>query len=159
MSVGTKSADRQMSGLAGEFFVAAELLKRGLQTSITFGNAKQIDLFAHCPDTNRTFTVQVKSLRFKNFFPISSIIADHIYVFVILNGPAQAVQYFIVPGKQMIDDPQTFDYVDPKFSGLAYKVLLPFENAWHLFFEPGLISSPKALLDRHLAGLELLNNL
>jgi hypothetical protein len=39
-----KSAvDRSMTGLAGELFVAAELLKRGLQTSITFGNAKQID--------------------------------------------------------------------------------------------------------------------
>lgn len=30
-----------------EFFVAGELLKRGLQTSITFGNAEAIDIFAH----------------------------------------------------------------------------------------------------------------
>ena len=35
-----KKHERQMTGLAGELFVAAELLKRGLQTSITFGNAK-----------------------------------------------------------------------------------------------------------------------
>ncbi len=41
--------DGNITGLAGELFVAAELLKRGLQTSITFGNAKQIDLFAHNP--------------------------------------------------------------------------------------------------------------
>jgi hypothetical protein len=37
--------DGQVSGLAGEFFVAAELLKRGRQTSVTFGNAKGVDLF------------------------------------------------------------------------------------------------------------------
>ncbi len=36
-----------MIGLAGELFVVAELLKRDLQISITFGNAKQIDLLAH----------------------------------------------------------------------------------------------------------------
>ena len=30
-------ADGQLSALAGEFFVAAELLKRELQTSVTFG--------------------------------------------------------------------------------------------------------------------------
>ncbi|GLW61739.1 hypothetical protein Hthe01_20880 [Hydrogenophilus thermoluteolus] len=42
-----RRADGQVTGLAGEFFVAGELLKRGLQTSITFGNAKAIDIFAH----------------------------------------------------------------------------------------------------------------
>ena len=42
-----KRADGQVTGLAGELFVAAELLKRGLQTSVTFGNAKAIDLLAY----------------------------------------------------------------------------------------------------------------
>lgn len=46
--------DGNMTGLAGELFVPAELLKRGLQTSITFGNANQIDLFAHNPKTGET---------------------------------------------------------------------------------------------------------
>jgi hypothetical protein len=32
--------DGQVSGLAGEFFVAAELLKREMETSITFGKDK-----------------------------------------------------------------------------------------------------------------------
>jgi hypothetical protein len=59
-------ADGQLSALAGEFFVAAELLKRGLQTSVTFGNAKAIDLLAHNPAIDHTFPVQVKALRKKN---------------------------------------------------------------------------------------------
>ena len=66
-----KRADGQITGLAGELFVAAELLKRGIQTSITFGNAKAIDLLAHNPDTGRNFTVQVKAIRKKNVFPIA----------------------------------------------------------------------------------------
>ncbi len=35
--VSKQRSDGQKSGLAGEFFVAAELLKRGLQTSLTLG--------------------------------------------------------------------------------------------------------------------------
>jgi len=50
-------ADSHLSGLAGEFFVAAELLRRGIQTSVTFGNAKAIDLLAHNPSTGDAFTV------------------------------------------------------------------------------------------------------
>lgn len=54
-----------MSGLAGELFVAAELLKRGLQTSVAIWNAKQIDLLPHNPRIGHNFTIQVKSLRDK----------------------------------------------------------------------------------------------
>jgi hypothetical protein len=60
-------SDGQKSGLAGEFFVAAELLKRGLQTSLTLGNAKSIDLFA-INDKHTRFTIQVKALRSPNYF-------------------------------------------------------------------------------------------
>jgi hypothetical protein len=131
-----KREDGQMTGLAGEFFVAAELLKRRILTSITLGNAKHVDLLAYNPDTKRKFTVQVKSLRYKNYFPVRSIVADHIYVFVILNEPDKAVQYFIISGKAMLADPDTFAYEDPKFSGLYPKVLIPYENKWDLFFDP-----------------------
>src|SRR5438034_5271089 len=93
-----KRADGQVTGLAGEFFVAAELLKRGLQTSVTFGNAKAIDLLAFHPGTGRSFTVQVKALRSKNYFPIKpkGVNPDHIYVFVLLNKPGQSAEYFVV---------------------------------------------------------------
>ena len=47
--------DGQMTGLAGELFVAAELLKRGLQTSVTFGNAKAIDLLAYNQEVQKEF--------------------------------------------------------------------------------------------------------
>jgi hypothetical protein len=136
-------ADSQISGLAGEFFVAAELLKREIQTSVTFGNAKAIDLFARNPRTGRTFTVQVKALRSKASypFPISPdrVVRAHTYVFVLLNKPAQPVQYFIVPGSILIDEPNRFGrwYTDPKFSGIRPDDLREFENNWGAFEEFG----------------------
>ena len=136
-----KHADGQITGLAGELFVAAELLKRGLQTSVTFGNSKAIDLFAHNPTTGRTFTVQVKALRAKNFFLIGhdKIEPNHTYVFILLNKPGQAVQYYVVPGQVLAQEPEKFTkyFRDRKMPGIHPKVFqeLGYENAWGVFDE------------------------
>ena len=86
--VSKQHSDGQKSGLAGEFFVAAELLKRGLQTSLTLGNAKSIDLFA-INDKGMSFTIQVKALRMPNYFLIDLERVQNAcyYVFVVLNKP------------------------------------------------------------------------
>ena len=134
-----KRADGQMTGLAGELFVAAELLKRGLQTSVTFGNAKAIDLFAHNSKTGKTFTVQVKAVRSRNFFLISheKVDSQQIYVFVLLNKPGQSVQYFVVPGSDLAHEPERFSkyFKDPKMPGIHPKTFeeLGYENAWGVF--------------------------
>jgi hypothetical protein len=129
--------DGQKTGLAGEFFVAAELLKRGFQTSVTFGNAKAIDLVAVHPETGRVFTVQVKSLRSRNFFPIdhSRIQREQIYVFAILNKPGEPVHYFIVPGTVLADEPDRFGkwFRDPKFPGINPAQLQDFAERWTIF--------------------------
>jgi hypothetical protein len=124
--------DGQMTGLAGEFFVAAELLKLGLQTSITFGNAKSIDLLAHCAATRRNFSVQVKALRSKNWFLLNRdrVMDNHIYVFVILNEPGDAVQYFVVPGADLRSNLELFGsgFDDPKMPGVYPTSLAPYAN-------------------------------
>lgn len=128
-----------MTGLAGELFVAAELIKRGLQTSVTFGNAKAIDLLAYNPVTKRTFVVQVKSLRSKNFFLISrdKVEPEHTYVFVLLNGADEHVQYFIVSGADLCSDPAKFSkwFTVEKMPGIHSNLLteLGYENAWGVF--------------------------
>lgn len=130
-------ADGQISSLAGEFFVAAELLKRGFQTSVTLGNAKAIDLLAVHPETGRTFAVQVKALRSKNYFPIrpKSVRRDHVYVFVLLNKPGQPVEYFVVPGAVLIDERARFgkDFEHPTFPGIHPRVLQEFRDNWRAF--------------------------
>jgi hypothetical protein len=133
-------ADGQISGLAGELFVAAELLKRGLQTSVTFGNAKSIDLLAHCPQTGRVFIVQVKTVRSRNWFLLnrSRIDDGHLYVFVILNRPGVPVQYFVVPGIELKTNNALFGkgFADSKMPGVYPTALTQFENNWSAF-EPG----------------------
>jgi hypothetical protein len=133
----TQRADGQITGLAGELFVAAELLKRGLQTSVTFGNAKAIDLLAFNPATEKTFTVQVKAVRRPNAFPINHarVSALHVYVFVVLNRPDERVQYYVVPGSVLFHEPDRFSkwFRDPKFPGISVKYLKEFENCWEIF--------------------------
>ncbi|MFK4706242.1 hypothetical protein ABIC83_003081 [Roseateles asaccharophilus] len=134
--------DGQMSGLAGEFFVAAELLKRGLQTSVTFGNAKSVDLLALHPLTGKTFVIQVKTLRSNNYYLLwhEKVEPTHVYVFVLLNRPGQAVRYFIVPGHDLKDDQVRFGkgFFDPKMPGIQPKTLqeLGYEDAWEATFGP-----------------------
>lgn len=51
---------RNSTGLSGEYFVAAELLRRGFNVAITMGNANAIDLIAE--KKGKTFPIQVKSI-------------------------------------------------------------------------------------------------
>lgn len=62
--------DRQKSALAGELFVAAELLKRNYQVSLTFGTAKAIDLFVYNEDIDHTY-LMFRSRRYENQIVIS----------------------------------------------------------------------------------------
>ena len=91
------SPDRNSSHLAGEYFVAAELYRRGYSVAMTLGNAKAIDLFAE--REARTVNVQVKAIRNKKSigWPImrDAIKDNIIYVFVCLNDPGQPPEYFI----------------------------------------------------------------
>ena len=58
--------DKQRLGMAGEFSVCAELLKRGYNASITMGNAKAVDIVVFQQD--QTYRrIEVKTSRDKRF--------------------------------------------------------------------------------------------
>jgi hypothetical protein len=133
-----KRRDSQKSGLAGELFVAAELLKRELQVSLTLGNAKSIDLFAYSEQKGKTYEIQVKTLRTSNCYLIrvQDVIPDHIYIFVLLHKPGQAVEYFILSGQEIIDNEKTLyggGDGSQKMSGLLMTPLKAYRDRWHLF--------------------------
>jgi hypothetical protein len=136
-----KRADSQLSSMAGEFLVAGKLFKRGYQVAVTMGNAKAIDLFVHNPITDKTFTVQVKALRQKNYFPIrkEDVKKDHVYIFVILNPGNPTEDYFIIWGEEIIWDINKFfgsSYVREKpstFPGIYYRSLEEYKDNWKLF--------------------------
>jgi len=127
--------------MAGEFLVAGKLFKRRMQVSVTMGNAKAIDLFVHNPRTDRTFNVQVKTLRSKNCFLMrrESIKPGHVYVFVLLNQDDQDEQFFIVPGESIRRDINRFfgsSYAGETPSTMPavnYGPLKEFEDNWELF--------------------------
>jgi hypothetical protein len=89
--------DRNSTHLAGEYFVAAELYRRGYSVAMTLGNAKAIDLFAE--HDARTVNVQVKAIRNKKSigWPLMrDAIKDNIvYVLICLNDPGTPPEYFI----------------------------------------------------------------
>ena len=95
-------SDRNSTHLAGEYFVAAELYRRGYSVALTLGNAKAIDLFAE--RDVRTVNVQVKAIRTEksvNFGLRKDAIKDRIiYVFVCLNLPGTPPDYYICTSEQ-----------------------------------------------------------
>ncbi len=89
------------TGLSGEYFVAAELLRRGYSVGITIGNAKAIDILAE--KDGKQFIIQVKAIfKKKNVgWPIMSdkVNESIFYVFVNLNGDKMiGPDYFIATG-------------------------------------------------------------
>lgn len=99
--------ENQLTGISGEFFVAAELAKRNFQVAISLGNAKGVDLFATHPETGKTFEIEVKTLRSKpNCFTLKSerIQDNKAFIFVYLNDRYEAPDYYIVIGKELRND-------------------------------------------------------
>jgi hypothetical protein len=90
------------SHLAGEYFVAAELYRRGYTVAMTLGNAKSIDLFAE--RDGRTVNVQVKAIakRQNVGWPImrDKVLPGIVYVFVCLNAPPAPPSYFIATSEE-----------------------------------------------------------
>lgn len=137
--------DHQMIGAAGEFLTAGKLFKRGYQVSVTYGNAKAIDLFVLNPRTGRTFKVQVKSQHRKNCFPVrrESIDRDVILVFVRLNAPDDAEEFFVVAGRTILADISRYfgsSYRNPEhpssFPAVNYGPIEPHRNGWSVFDVP-----------------------
>lgn len=87
---------RNSTGLSGEYFVAAELLRRGFSVGITMGNAKAIDILAEKDD--QQFVIQVKSIyKKKNIgWPLmkDKINLNHYYIFVNLNADVMSLPDF-----------------------------------------------------------------
>lgn len=94
--------DRNSSHLAGEYFVAAELYRRGYSVAMTLGNAKAIDLLAE--HDGRKVSVQVKAIaRPKSVgWPMMQerVIPWVTYVFVCLNEPPETPNYFIATAEE-----------------------------------------------------------
>lgn len=94
--------DKNSTHLSGEYFVAAELYRRGYSVAMTLGNAKAIDLFAERGE--HTVNVQVKAIRDKKSsgWPMmkDKVITNIIYVFVCLNPPGTPPDFYLCTSEE-----------------------------------------------------------
>jgi hypothetical protein len=97
-----------ITGIAGEYFVAAELSMRGFMASITLRNNDSIDIHASkLEDENKMFAIQVKSTQHNTRkWVLNKKVEDKhssnmFYVFVCLKGLTERPDYFIVPSKSL----------------------------------------------------------
>jgi hypothetical protein len=98
-----------LTGIAGEYFVAAELSRRGFMASITLRNNDSVDIHASNLETGKMFAIQVKT----TFSDRASWIlnqkaeknhkTNHYYVFVNLGSQLERPKYYIVPSKAVAD--------------------------------------------------------
>lgn len=105
-----KKIENQLTGISGEFFVAAELAKRNFQVALTLGNAKGIDLFATNQITEEQFEIEVKTLRKRNCFTLNfnRIKPKKVFIFVYLNDYGISPDFYILKGEELLVDPKFF---------------------------------------------------
>jgi hypothetical protein len=96
-------------GVAGEYFVAAELSVRGYLASVTLRNSRGIDIIASNSDASRSVSIQVKTSkkgapRWVLTKKAETFFADnHFYVFTQLYDIGKLPDFYIVPSKTVAD--------------------------------------------------------
>lgn len=100
MKTGRRS--KILTGIAGEYFVAAELSRRGYVASLTLRNTRGIDILASNADATKSVGIQVKTKFGKkpqwllNRKAEKDTAENLFYVFVKINS-SDAPEYYIVP--------------------------------------------------------------
>lgn len=98
-----------LTGIAGEYFVAAELSRRGFMASVTLRNNESVDIHASKITNNKIFAIQVKTSQSGyHKWPLSPraetlVMENFFYVFVSFKEPNERPEYFIVPSKVVAD--------------------------------------------------------
>lgn len=92
-----------LAGVAGEYFVAAELSRRGYIASISLRNTRGIDILATNAEASRSITIQCKTSQVARKTWVLNekserfVSATHFYVFVELGELSERPSYHIVP--------------------------------------------------------------
>lgn len=98
----TSQACKHSTGLAGEFLVAGELLRRGIMAAVTYGNAKRADVVAI--HEGRSVRLEVKTTSQPKWVLGGSIPQDcgDLWILVFLPPDTTlAPQYFVLTGVEL----------------------------------------------------------
>lgn len=94
-----------ITGATGEFFVAAEISRRGAVATLTLKNTPKLDVLATNLKNGKFANIQVKTRskentqgwKFSNKAEERSKIQNHFYVFVNLKEDKELPDYYIIP--------------------------------------------------------------
>jgi len=100
-------------GVAGEYFVAAELSRRGYIASLTQRNSEGVDILCTTAKAKRALGIQVKTSSYSKPGWIMNEKAERFnaknpfYVFVNLKKSGEIPDFFIIPSKIVSDSVRT----------------------------------------------------
>jgi len=100
---------KNIVGVAGEYFVAAELSQMGIVATLTLKNTPKIDILATNLENGSYANIQVKTMSLDNNigWRLSqkdeelSKIKNHFYVLVNLKGVGMIPEYYIIPQQKL----------------------------------------------------------
>ncbi|MHC1707426.1 MAG: hypothetical protein AB9842_07880 [Bacteroidales bacterium] len=129
------------SGFAGEMLVAAELSRLGYEVLLGNVGTKKtvgVDLAAVNPETGKTISISVKSLKKINPFIIDpeKVHEDSVYVFVITNSAGEKPEFFIIKGSLLLSNELVLwgkwgrNYTPKHGRGIIGKNLNPWRDNW-----------------------------
>lgn len=103
-----------LTGIAGEYFVAAELSRRGYIASISLRNTRGIDILVTNANASRSVTIQCKAQQRVNKVWIlhknseTFFAENHFYVFIALGGVLERPRFHVVPSRTVADQIRTY---------------------------------------------------
>lgn len=100
---------KNIIGVAGEYFVAAELSQKGVIATLTLKNTPRIDVVASNPETGAIVNIQVKTMSIENRSgwrlsqkdEEASKIKNFYYVLVNLQGTGKLPEYYVIPHNKL----------------------------------------------------------
>lgn len=98
----SKQARKHTTGLAGEFLVAGELLRRGIMAAVTYGNAKKADVIA--VNGAKAASIEVKSTSQTKWVLGGQLPAESSNIWVLVHLPedeSASPEYFVTTGAEL----------------------------------------------------------
>ena len=93
---------KQRIGLAGEFLVAGELLRRGIMAAVTYGNAKKADVVA--VNGSRATSLEVKTTSEQKWVLGGTVPEDTPSIWVLVHLPSDDTrppEYFVFTSSEL----------------------------------------------------------
>jgi len=116
---------------SGQFYVAAELVKRGYFIGFTMGNANETDILAKSPE-NIHFSIEVKSMKKGNFWMFKKrTVKDNLfYIFTIVGEVGDSPEFFILTSEEAMDEYQKYhDHIEQLRKNKGTEII-PGDNIW-----------------------------